>query len=86
MPEVTGELLSCSDCSAVVRFDGGLRDVEIENDDGKTRRFQARRATTTTPGAPATVVEPIFTPEDDASSEDEEFDMATKKATKAKAP
>jgi HB1, ASXL, restriction endonuclease HTH domain len=85
MPEVTGELLSCSDCSAVVRLDGGTREVEFENDDGTTRRFHAHRATTTT-WASATVVEPIFTPEDNASSPSEEFEMATKKTTKAKAP
>src|SRR6185369_3522516 len=78
MPEVTGELLSCSDCSAVVRLDGGPREVEIENPDATKRRFRANRATTTT-WAPATVVEPIYTPEDDASSQHEEFDMATKK-------
>ena len=85
MPEVIGELLSCSDCTAVVRIEGGTRDVEIDNPDGTTRRFRARRATATT-WAPATVVEPIFTPEDNASSHNEEFDMATKKTTKAKAP
>jgi hypothetical protein len=85
MPEVTGELLSCSDCSAVVRIEGGTREVEFENDDGTTRRFRARRATTTT-WASATVVKPIFTPEDNASSQNEEFEMATKKTTKAKAP
>jgi HB1, ASXL, restriction endonuclease HTH domain len=85
MPEITGELLSCSDCSAVVRLDGGTREVEIENDDGTTRRFRARRVTTTT-WASATVVEPIFTPEDNASSQHEEIEMATKKTTKAKAP
>jgi hypothetical protein len=85
MPEVTGELLSCSDCSAVVRIEGGTREVEFENDDGTTRHFRARRATTTI-WASATVVEPIFTPEDNASSPSEEFDMAKKKTTKAKAP
>ena len=91
MPEVTGTLIDCTDCSATVRIDGGTREVEIENQDGTTRRFRASRATTTT-WAPATVVEPIFTPEDQPSSNDEEFDMATKtkkakasKATKAKA-
>ena len=88
MPEIRGELVSCGDCSATVRLDGGTREVEIENQDGTTRRFSARRATTTT-WAPATVVEPIFTPEDQPSSNDEEFDMATKtkkaKPSKAKA-
>src|SRR4029453_14272229 len=83
MPEVTGELLSCSDCSALVRLDGGTREVEFENDDGTTRRFRACGATTTT-WASATVVEPIFTPEDDTSSQNEEFDMAAKKTTKVK--
>ena len=85
MPEVTGTLIDCTDCSATVRIDGGTRDVEIENQDGTTRRFRASRTTTTT-WAPATVVEPIFTPEDQASSNDEEFDMATKTTKKAKAP
>ena len=83
MPEVTGELISVSDCSATVRLDGGIREVEFENPDGTTRRFRASRVTTTT-WAPATVVEPIFSPEDQPSSNDEEFDMATKtKKTKA---
>ena len=84
MPEVTGTLIDCTDCSATVRIDGGTREVEIENQDGTTRRFRASRVTTTT-WAPATVVEPIFTPEDQPSSNDEEFDMATK-TKKAKAP
>ena len=86
MPEITGTLIDCTDCSATVRIDGGTCEVEIENQDGTTRRFSARRATTTT-WAPATLVEPIFTPEDETSSNDEEFDMATKqKSKKAKAP
>ena len=88
MPEVTGTLIDCTDCSATVRIDGGTREVEIENQDGTTRRFRASRITTTT-WAPATVVEPIFTPEDEPSSQNEEFEMATKtskKAPKAKAP
>ena len=85
MPQVSGELLSCSDCSAVVRIEGGTREVEFENDDGTTRHFRARRATTTT-WASATVVEPIVIPEDNASSPSEKFDMARKKTTKAKAP
>jgi hypothetical protein len=91
MPEVTGTLIDCTDCSATVRIDGGMREVEFENEDGTTRRFRASRTHTTT-WAPATVVEPIFTPEDEASSNDEEINMATKtkkakatKATKAKA-
>jgi len=85
MPEVTGELLSLSDCSATVRIDGGMREIEIENPDGTTRRFRAHRATTTT-WAPATCVEPILNREDDASSHPEEFDMATKKTKKTKSP
>ena len=86
MPEVTGTLIDCTDCSATVRIDGGTREVEIENQDGTTRRFRASRVTTTT-WAPATVVEPIFTPEDELSSNDEEIDMATKqKSRKAKSP
>ena len=88
MPEVTGTLIDCTDCSATVRIDSGTREVEFENEDGTTRRFRASRTHTTT-WAPATVVEPIFTPEDDSSSQNEEFEMATKtskKAPKAKAP
>jgi hypothetical protein len=86
MPEVTATLVSCNECSATVRVDGGTREVEFENEDGTTRQFRASRTHTTT-WAPATVVEPIFTPEDEPSSNDEEFDMATKtkKAPKAKA-
>jgi hypothetical protein len=78
--------VSCNECSATVRVDGGTREVEFENEDGTTRQFRASRTHTTT-WAPATVVEPIFTPEDEPSSNDEEFDMATKtkKAPKAKA-
>jgi hypothetical protein len=86
MPEVTGTLINVSDCSATVRIDGGTREVEFENEDGTTRRFRASRTTTST-WAPATVVEPIFSPEDEPSSNHEEFDMATKKTSKkAKAP
>jgi hypothetical protein len=87
MPEVTGTLMSCNECSATVRVDGEMREVEFENEDGTTRRFRASRTHTTT-WAPATVVEPIFTTEDQASSNDEEFDMATKtkSSKKAKAP
>ena len=84
MPEVMGTLIDCTDCSATVRLEGGTRDVEIENQDGTTRRFRASRTTTTT-WAPATVVEPIFTPEDQPSSTDEECDMATKTKTSKKA-
>jgi hypothetical protein len=84
MPEVTATLVSCNECSATVRVDGGTREVEFENEDGTTRRFRASRTHTTT-WAPATVVEPIFTPEDAPSSQHEEFDMATKQK-KAKAP
>jgi hypothetical protein len=86
MPQVTGTLIDCTDCSATVRIDGGTREVEIENQDGTTRRFRASRVTTTT-WAPATVVEPIFSPEDEPSSQHEEFDMSkTKTSKKAKAP
>ena len=81
MPEVTGTLIDCTDCSATIRLDGGTHEVEFENPDGTTRRFRASRTTTTT-WAPATVVEPIFSPEDQPSSNDEEFDMATKQKTK----
>lgn len=81
MPEITGELLDCSECSAKVRIDGGVRDVQFEDDSGQTRHFRARRMTTTT-WAPATVVEPILTP-----TENEEPIMARAKKTKTtKAP
>ena len=78
MPEVTGTLMGVSDCSATVRIDGKAREVEIVCAGGTTRRFTAHRVTTTT-WAPATVVEPIFMPEDDPSSQHEELHMATKK-------
>jgi hypothetical protein len=84
MPEVTGTLMGVSDCSATVRIDGKAREVEIACAGGTTRRFTAHRATTTT-WAPATVVEPIFMPEDDPSSQHEELHMATKKKTRKKA-
>src|SRR5688500_14925113 len=85
MPEVTGTLIDCTDCSATVRVDGGSREVEIEKPDGTTRRFRASRSHTST-WAPATCVEPIFSPEDVASSNDEECDMAAKTKTSKKAP
>jgi hypothetical protein len=75
MPEVTGTLIDCTDCSATVRIDGGTREVEFENEDGTTRRFRASRTTTTT-WAPAAVVEPILSPEDEPSSQHEEFSPA----------
>jgi chemotaxis protein histidine kinase CheA len=78
MPEITGMLVRCSDCSATVRVDGGVVDVEFESADGATRRFRASRATTTT-WAPATLVEPI-----DDGPQVEEPEMAKKK-TPAKA-
>lgn len=79
MPELQGELLDCSDCSAKVRLDGGPRDVEFEDDQGHTRRFRARRVTTTT-FAPGTAVEVIAV--SNPNLEDEP--MATKKKTAKK--
>jgi hypothetical protein len=84
MPEVTGTLISASDCSATVRIDGKAHEVEIACAGGTTRRFTAHRVITTT-WAPTTVVEPIFMPEDDSSSQHEELDMATKTKTRKKA-
>jgi hypothetical protein len=82
MPEVTGTLIDCTNCSATVRIDGGTREVEFENEDGTTRRIRASRTQTTT-WAPATVVEHIFTPEDQPSSQHEEFDMSKTKSKMA---
>jgi hypothetical protein len=93
-PNLTGTLVTCSDCSATVRLHGGVRDVEFEDHDGQPRRFRAASGRTTT-WALATLVEPIFHPEDDQSSNHEENAMSmktatkktgTKKSTKAKAP
>ncbi len=74
MPELTGILVRCSDSSAVVRVDGGVRDVEFESADGTSRRFRANRSMTTT-WAPATLVEPV-------PFDDEEISMSPKKTTK----
>jgi len=83
VPDLTATLVRCTPCSATVRVDGGVREIEFEETDGTPRRFHARRATTTT-WSPATLVEPIFDSEDDASSQPEEIDMATatKRTTK----
>lgn len=78
MPEITGELLDCSECSAKVRIDGGEREVTFEDTDGQTRHFRARRMTTTT-WAPSTVVEPIST-----TPETEDTNMARSKKTTTK--
>jgi len=85
MPEVTGELLDCSECSAKVRIDGGVRDVEIENGNGEPRRFKAHRTTVTT-WAPSTIVEPMATASNDSTFSNEDVDMASKKTTAKKAP
>lgn len=53
MPEVRGELLSVSDCSAQVRLTGGLRVIEFED-----RHFVASSGRVTR-WAPATLVEVI---------------------------
>jgi len=80
-PNLTGTLVTCTGCSATVRLHGGMRDVEFEDHDGQPRRFRAASGRTTT-WALATLVEPILYPEDDQSSNHEEFDMSTKTATK----
>jgi hypothetical protein len=78
---VTGTLTGLSDCSASVRLHGATRDVVIEETTGETRRFRTTPSRTTT-WALATLVEPILSPEDDQSSNHEEFVMSTKTATK----
>src|SRR5262245_42321344 len=90
-PAVSGTFLDSSGCSATVRLDGGVRDVEVADHAGETRHVRASRTRTTT-WALATLVEPISNPEGDAPSQNEESDMATKskkagtkKGTKAKA-
>ena len=80
-PMITGTFLDCTGCRAKVQIDGGVRDIEFEDHNGEARHFRASRTKTTT-WALATLVEPIFTPEDNASSNHEEFDMGTKTATK----
>jgi hypothetical protein len=93
-PNLTGTLVTVSDCSATVRLHGAVRDVVIEETTGEKRRFRATPSRTTT-WALATLVEPILYPEDEQSSNHEEFDMSsktvtkktgTKKAAKGKAP
>jgi len=76
VPGLSATLVRCTPCTATVHVDGGVREIEFEDAHGMPRRFHARRATTTT-WAPATLVEPIFTPEHDASSQPEEIEMAT---------
>jgi hypothetical protein len=80
-PAVTGTFLDSSGCSATVRLDGGVRDVEFAEHNGEARHLRASRTRTTT-WALATLVEPISNPEGHAPSQNEEFDMATKTATK----
>ena len=80
-PTLTGTLVSRSDCSATVRLHGEVREVVIDETNGETRRFRAS-PTRTTNWALATLVEPILTPEDDQSSNHEEYAMSTKTATK----
>jgi hypothetical protein len=80
-PAVTGTLTNLSDCSASVKLHGAAREVVIEETTGETRRFRATPSRTTT-WALATLVEPILYPEDDQSSNHEEFAMSTKTATK----
>jgi hypothetical protein len=80
-PQVAGTLTNLSDCSASVKLHGAARDVVIEETTGETRRFRATPSRTTT-WALATLVEPILYPEDERSSNHEEFAMSTKTATK----
>ena len=78
MPEVTGVLVSATECRAIVRLDRPVRDVEFVDQEGQTRRFVSRGAHVTS-WSPATLVEPVGF--EDLLNE-EEHDMATK--TKAK--
>jgi hypothetical protein len=80
-PQIQGTVMGVSDCSATVKLHGAAREVVIEETTGETRRFRATPSRTTT-WALATLVEPILYPEDDQSSNHEEFDMSTKTATK----
>jgi hypothetical protein len=80
-PRIQGTVMGVSDCSATVKLHGAARDVVIEETTGETRRFRATPSRTTT-WALATLVEPMLYPEDDQSSNHEEFDMSTKTATK----
>jgi hypothetical protein len=82
-PQIQGTVMGVSDCSATVKLHGAARDVVIEEATGETRRFRATPSRTTT-WALATLVEPILYPEDDQSSNHEEFDMSTKTATTKK--
>src|SRR5688572_28453409 len=80
-PNLTGTLVTCTGCSATVRLHGAVRDVEFDDHDGQPRHFRAASGRTTT-WALATLVEPIPNPEDNQSSNHEEFDMSTMTATK----
>ncbi len=71
MTEVTGVLVKCNECRAVVRLDRPERDVEFTDQEGQPRRFHCRSTQVTT-WAPTTVVEPVgFEP-----LENEENDMS----------
>ena len=59
-PDVTGTLVTCSDCSATVRLHGEVRDVEFRDHSGHHRHFKATCSRTTT-WTLATLVEPILT-------------------------
>jgi hypothetical protein len=58
-PEVTGTLVTCSECSATVRLHGQVREVEFDDHRGQHRRFRAICSRTTT-WTLATLVEPII--------------------------
>jgi hypothetical protein len=86
MPELTGTLVRCSDSSATVRVDGGVREVEFEATDGSPRQFRATRSTTTT-WAPATLVEPItLDPEENAMSPKKTTKRSATAPNRAKSP
>lgn len=57
-PEVTGQLMKCNECRAVVRLDCPEREVEFVDHDGEERHFRCRGSHVTS-WAPTTVVEPI---------------------------
>jgi hypothetical protein len=57
-PEVTGQLMRCNECRAVVRLDRPEREVEFVDHDGEERHFRCRGSHVTS-WAPTTVVEPI---------------------------
>ena len=55
MPEITGVLITATECRAFVRLDRPVQDVEFTDTEGNTRRFQTRRAHVTSMASVAVV-------------------------------